>query len=93
MKYIINGEELVFTTILEDSNNPTIFRHFKNKYYQILTIAKDSNTLDDIVVYKAMYGDYGIWIRDAKDFFSNVDKLKYKDVSQIKRFQIVDRVE
>ncbi|MDD6467202.1 MAG: DUF1653 domain-containing protein [Erysipelotrichaceae bacterium] len=39
------------------------YRHFKGKEYQLLAIAKHSETLEEMVVYQALYGDYGIWVR------------------------------
>ena len=39
------------------------YRHFKGNVYRILHIAKHSETLEDIVVYQAMYGERGIWVR------------------------------
>ena len=89
MKYKINGEEFDFITILEDSNNFSIFRHFKGNEYAIYTIAKDCEDLHDIVVYKALYGDQGTWVRDASVFFSLTDKEKYPNVSQKYRFEKV----
>ena len=39
------------------------YRHFKGNEYELLYIAKDSETLEDMVVYKALYGEGGIWVR------------------------------
>lgn len=48
------------------------YRHYKGGIYRCLAIAKDSETLDPVVVYQAMYGDKLIWVRDYKMFFSRV---------------------
>ena len=42
-----------------------IYRHFKGNKYELLDIAKHSETLEEMVVYKALYGDFGIWVRPA----------------------------
>ena len=42
------------------------YRHFKGNEYELLYIAKDSETLEDMVVYKALYGEGGIWVRPLK---------------------------
>lgn len=40
-----------------------IYRHFKGNKYELLNIAKHSETLEEMVVYKALYGDGGVWVR------------------------------
>lgn len=44
---------------------PGKYRHFKGNEYRVLYIAKHSETLEDMVVYQALYGDRGIWVRPA----------------------------
>ncbi len=63
------------------------YKHFKGKIVEIVCIAKDSETLDDIVVYKEEDGT--IWVRPYKMFTSLVDKQKYPDVNQEYRFEKV----
>ena len=41
------------------------YRHFKGNEYMVLYVAKHSETQEPMVVYKALYGDYGIWVRPA----------------------------
>ncbi len=65
------------------------YRHFKNREYVVLCVAKDCDTLDDIVVYKALYGNEDIWTRKKDDFLSKVDKKKYPDIVQEYRFELI----
>ena len=44
------------------------YRHFKGKEYLVLHIAKHSETLEDLVVYQALYGEMGIWVRPLTMF-------------------------
>ena len=45
---------------------PGRYRHFKGKEYEVLDIAQHSETEEPMVVYRALYGDYGIWVRPAE---------------------------
>ena len=42
------------------------FRHFKGNLYRLEGFAKDSETLEEMVVYRALYGERGLWVRPAK---------------------------
>ena len=66
-----------------------IVRHFKGNKYEILCVAKDSETLEEMIVYRALYGEKGVWVRPKAMFFSLVDKEKYPDVQQTYRFEKV----
>ena len=44
---------------------PGRYRHFKGNEYEVLYLAKHSETLEDMVVYRALYGDGGVWVRPA----------------------------
>ena len=48
------------------------YRHFKGGEYEVIGIAKDSETLEDMVVYRALYGDGGMWVRSAEMFGETV---------------------
>ena len=87
MLCIVDNQKHEFITILEDEKNATIFKHFKNKDYKIITIAKDCETLEEMVVCQGQYDDNTCWIRPINDFFSKVDKIKYPDVEQVYRFE------
>ena len=52
---------------------PGVYRHYKGNRYQVLYLAKHSETLEDMVVYQALYGEYGIWVRPASMWNETVD--------------------
>ena len=62
------------------------FRHFKGGHYRLEGFAKDSETLEEMVVYRALYGDGGLWVRPAKMFFETIER----DGKKMKRFELVE---
>lgn len=48
-----------------DKIKPGVYRHYKGKRYRVLYVAKHSETLEEMVVYQALYGDGQIWVRPA----------------------------
>lgn len=61
------------------------YRHFKGKEYKVLYIAKHSETLEEIVVYQALYGDFGIWVRPAAMW----NEIIERDGSTFRRFEYI----
>lgn len=49
------------------------YRHFKGNEYLVLHLAKHSETLEELVVYQALYGEYGIWVRPLDMFLEKVE--------------------
>jgi len=62
------------------------FRHFKGNLYRLEGFAKDSETLEEMVVYRALYGERGLWVRPAKMFFETIER----DGKKMKRFELLE---
>lgn len=56
---------------------PGKYRHFKGNEYELIGIAKDSETLEPMVVYKSLYGEGGLWVRPAAMWQETVDRNGY----------------
>ena len=53
------------------------YRHFKGNEYRVLGMARHSETLEEMVVYQALYGEHGIWVRPAHMWNETVDRDGY----------------
>ena len=63
-----------------------VYRHFKGNYYQVLGVARHSETLEELVVYRALYGERGLWVRPA----SMWNELVERDGKTVPRFTFVE---
>lgn len=56
---------------------PGRYRHFKGNEYELLYVARHSETLEPMVVYRALYGERGVWVRPAAMWSEPVDRDGY----------------
>ena len=56
---------------------PGVYRHFKGNLYRLITVAHHSETLEEMVVYQALYGEGGYWVRPAAMWDEYVEKDGY----------------
>ena len=73
------------------------YRHFKGNIYRVLHIAKHSETLEDIVVYQAMYGERGIWVRPKAMFDEEIERdgrtfRRFEPVSDEEAEKVINRM-
>ena len=68
-----------------------VYKHFKGNIYQIISIALDSETLEQVVVYQQLYSPFQMYVRPLEMFLSKTDKDKYPDATQEYRFEKLER--
>ena len=61
------------------------YRHFKGREYEVIGVAKHSETLEELVVYRAVYGDSGLWVRPRDMFIEEIQRNDRK----IQRFEFI----
>lgn len=64
---------------------PGVYRHFKGNEYQLLGLARHSETMEELVVYRALYGERGLWVRPAAMWLETVER----DGKQFQRFTYI----
>ena len=67
---------------MSDAIRPGIYRHFKGNRYRVLFTARHSETEEDLVVYQALYGEGGYWVRPAAMWNEEVER----DGKKVRRF-------
>lgn len=66
---------------------PGRYRHFKGNLYEVLGVARHSETMEEMVVYRALYGEHGLWVRPASMWSETIDRDGYHGP----RFQYVGK--
>ena len=56
---------------------PGKYRHFKGNYYEVIGVAHHSETMEEMVVYRALYAEHGLWVRPASMWEEVVDRDGY----------------
>lgn len=65
---------------------PGIYRHFKGNMYRVVAMARHSETMEEMVVYQALYGEMGLWVRPRSMFLETVER----DGKVFQRFEFVE---
>ena len=72
-----------------DEFRPGRYRHFKGKDYELLYLARHSETEETMVVYRALYGERGVWVRPASMWSETVER----DGRRVRRFTYIGETE
>ena len=62
------------------------YRHYKGKEYEVIDVARHSETFEELVIYRALYGDFDLWARQLKMFSEEVEI----DGRKVPRFQYLE---
>ena len=66
---------------------PGLYRHFKGNMYRVIGTARHSETMEEMVVYQALYGEMGLWVRPRNMFLETVER----DGKIFQRFEFVEK--
>jgi len=61
------------------------YRHFKGNEYEVIGVARDSETQQPMVVYRALYGERGLWVRPLAMFLEEIER----DGVRVRRFEYI----
>lgn len=64
---------------------PGLYQHYKGPQYRVFSVARHSETEEDVVFYQALYGDYGFWVRPLSMFLESV----IVEGEQVPRFALI----
>ncbi|PAU66386.1 TonB box-like protein [Pseudomonas sp. PIC25] len=64
---------------------PGLYRHYKGPEYRVFGVARHSETEEELVVYQALYGEYGLWVRPLRMFTETVEV----DGESVPRFALI----
>ena len=64
---------------------PGLYQHYKGPQYRVFSVARHSETEEDVVFYQALYGDYGFWVRPLSMFLESV----IVEGEQVTRFALI----
>lgn len=67
----------------------SIYRHFKGELYYVEDLVINTSTDKVMVLYRALYGDKQLYVRDLEEFLSEVDRDKYPEITQTYRFEFI----
>ena len=68
-----------------DEIKPGRYRHFKGNEYEVIGLARHSETQEEMVIYRTLYGDFGLWVRPARLWNETVER----DGKTYKRFTYI----
>ena len=57
-----------------DEITPGRYRHFKGNEYEVIGLARHSETQEEMVIYRTLYGDFGLWVRPARMWNETVER-------------------
>ena len=63
------------------------YEHYKGKQYEVIGVARHSETLEDLVVYRALYGEHGLWVRPLKVFLEEIEI----EGKKVPRFRFIEK--
>lgn len=75
---------------MTSSIKPGRYRHYKGNKYEVFHVAKHSETEEELVVYRCLYGDYSWWVRPLSMFLETVDIEESGEIISIPRFAYID---
>lgn len=87
--FILSYDIIFKGDVMEELKIKGIYKHFKGDYYLVEDIAYSSDDgVTKYVIYRKLYGDGSLFIREYNDFLGDVNKEKYPNVKQIKKFEL-----